>query len=95
MIDKLKKERGEPNVKLPPIPTVATPAAYGSVKVSGYLLYSEILNKVKAIASDHPKPMELLNVGSNYGQHFGFILYRANVTEFSKLVIKGLKYTAN
>lgn len=89
MIDKLKKERGEPNVKLPPIPTVPTPAAYGSVKVSGYLLYNDFLNKVKAIASDKPKQMELINVGSNYGQHFGFILYRANVTKFSKLTIKG------
>jgi len=59
------------------------------VKTTEYLPYNDLLSKSKAVASDKAVHMELLNVGTNYGQNFGFTLYRATVAKFSKLTLKG------
>jgi len=67
-----------------------TPAAhYGTVKIHDYLSLEDILNQMKPIISEKPKHMELLDIGTNYGQHFGFILYKTSANKFKHLKISG------
>ncbi|CAG2182393.1 unnamed protein product, partial [Oppiella nova] len=45
---------------------------------------------MKPIVTEKPQHMESLNIGSNYGQNFGFILYRlAHVNKFKHLKLTG------
>jgi hypothetical protein len=33
--------------------------------------------------------MELIDIGENYGQNFGFIVYRIKIPKIENLIIKG------
>jgi hypothetical protein len=91
LIEKLHKERPNlPKVKTPTPPKENPKARYGVIKVTEYLNFDDLLNKTKPIVSDHPKHMESLDIGPNYGQNFGFTLYRTKVPKIKSLVIKGL-----
>jgi hypothetical protein len=54
-----------------------------------YLSLEDLLIKIKPIESTEPKHMELLDIGPNYGQNFGFILYRISAHKFKHLKISG------
>ncbi len=84
LFEKFHKERKTPTIAIPKPPEVEQAAHYGVVKVHDYLSLEDLLNKIK------PKHMELLDIGPNYGQHFGFILYRTPINK-----IKHLKLTGN
>ncbi len=93
MIEKLHIERPNlPKVKILVPPKENLKANYGVVKVTEYLTLNDILNKIKPIASEHPKQMELIDIGTNYGQNWGFILYRTKVPKIKNLIIKGLLF---
>jgi len=64
-------------------------AHYGAVKILDYLSLEDILNKMKPITSEKPMHMELLNIGTNYGQHFGYTLYRTTADKFKHLKLTG------
>jgi hypothetical protein len=89
LIEKFSKERNSPNIHIPKSPEVSHSAHYGVVKIHDYLSLDDILNKMKPIISEKPKHMELLDIGTNYGQNFGFILYRTTSDKFKHLKLKG------
>ena len=89
MFAKLTKERGLPKIKLPNPPQVVKAANYGTVKIIDYISFEDILSQIKPIVSNEPKRMESLNIGSNYGQNFGFITYRVETNKFNHLKLTG------
>jgi hypothetical protein len=78
-----------PKVKIPEPPKESPKGQYGVINVTQYLALNDLLSKVKPIVSDQPKKMENLDIGPNYGQNFGFILYRTNISKFENLILKG------
>jgi hypothetical protein len=90
LIEKLHKERPNlPKVKIPVPPKESLKGNYGVIKVTEYLTLNDILAKIKPIASEEPKQMELIDIGQNYGQNFGFIHYRTKIPKITNLIIKG------
>jgi len=89
LYEKFHKERNSPKILVPKPPEVEHTANYGVVKVHDYLSLNDLLNKIKPIVSEKPKHMELLDIGPNYGQHFGFILYRTSINKVKHLKIMG------
>ena len=85
----MTKERGLPKTYVPEPPKVLEAANYGVVEVKDYLNFEDLLSLIKPIESTEPKYMEMLNIGSNFGQNFGFILYRINTNKFKHLKITG------
>jgi len=79
-----------PKVKVFEPPKDQPKANYGVVNVTQYLTLDDLLSKVKPIASDHPKQMETLDIGPNYGQNWGFIHYRTKIPKIKNLILKGL-----
>jgi len=49
------------------------------VTLTQQLKLEDILSNVNAIQSNNPMPMEMLNIGKNFGQRFGFIHYRTTI----------------
>ncbi len=94
MFEKFHKERNTPYVAIPKPPEVEHIAYYGVVKVHDFLSLDDLLNKIKPITSEKPKHMELLDIGSNYGQHFGFILYRTSINKIKHLKLTGNRKTS-
>src|SRR5882724_658004 len=87
---KLTNERGLPKIKLPNPPQVEKAAVYGKLKIKDYISFEDILSQIKPIVSNEPKHMELLNIGSNYGQNWGFITYRVETNKFKHLKLTGI-----
>ena len=88
MFEKFQKQNG-PNIPIPKPPEVEQAAHYGVVKIIDYLPLETLLSKIKPITSEKPQHMELINIGTNYGQHFGFILYRTTTNKFKNLKLAG------
>ncbi len=89
MFEKFNKERNAPKILIPKPPDVSQIANYGVVKVNDYLSLNDLLDKIKPISSEKPLHMELLDIGPNYGQNFGFILYRTSINKFKNLKLLG------
>ena len=89
MFSKLVKEKHLPKTHIPEPPKVSPTANYGSIKIDDYLSLEDLLSHIKSIESKEPKHMELLNIGPNYGQNFGFILYRIITQKFKNLDLLG------
>ncbi|CAG2183185.1 unnamed protein product, partial [Oppiella nova] len=90
LIEKFTKERGLPQLLIPKPPAVSLTIGYGKLKVKDFLSLEDVLTKIKPIVTEKPQHMESLNIGSNYGQNFGFTLYRlANVNKFKHLKLTG------
>jgi hypothetical protein len=88
VIEKLAKERNFPKLKIPEPPKENLKASYGTIKVLEYLTLNELLKLIKPIASDLPKHMEMIDIKPNYGQNFGFTVYRTEVQKFSKITFE-------
>ena len=66
-----------PKTYLPDIPPAPRAVAYGKVAVEEVLPLEHMLeHAIKFTNMKKPVAMELLNIGKDYGQRFGFILYR-------------------
>ena len=89
MIEKFINERNLTKLRIPETPKPDLAAHYGVVKTSGYLSYNDLLIHIKSYKSEKPIHPELLNIGTNYGQHFGFILYRTTTNKFKNLKLAG------
>ena len=91
MVEKFTKERGLPQLLVPKPPTYVAPVSYGKIMVRDYLSLEDVLTQMKPIVTEKPQHMELLNIGSNYGQNYGFILYRlAKLQKFKHLKLTGI-----
>jgi len=88
VIEKLIEEKSLPKLKIPEPPKVSEKASYGTIKVLEYLTLNDLLKLIKPIASDSPKHMETIDIKPNYGQNFGFIIYRTKVSKFSKMTLE-------
>ena len=64
-------------------------AGYGLIKIVDHLSLEDLLDKITPIESQEPKYMELLDIGHNFGQNFGFIVYRMSVHKFKQLELTG------
>jgi len=90
----LHKERPHlPKVKIPEPPKENPKANYGVINVTEYLTLNDLLTQIKPISSDSPKNMEAIDIGPNYGQNWGFILYRTQISKIKNLILKGKRLT--
>jgi hypothetical protein len=76
-------------LRIPSPPKAETAAHYGVVKVTDYLSYNDLLTHIKSYKSEDPIHPELLNIGPNYGQNFGFTIYRTTIPKSKNF--KGIK----
>ena len=89
IIEKFTKEHKLPEIRKP-LPPKASPAAhYGVVKVTEQLLMNDFLKHLKPYNVMTPIHSEMLPIGPNYGQNFGFTLYRTTIPKSSSM-----KFTA-
>ena len=66
-----------PKIYLPEIPPAPQASAYGKVPIEKVLSLEHILEHAQRFTHlKKPVPMELLDLGKDYGQRFGFVLYR-------------------
>ncbi len=72
-------------MRIPEPPKVEIAANYGVVKVTDYLSYNDLLTHIKSYKSEKPISPLMLNIGPNYGQNFGFTVYRAIVPKSKNL----------
>ncbi|XP_054166384.1 beta-galactosidase-1-like protein 2 [Oppia nitens] len=87
---KFTKERGYPQLRIPEPPKPELTTSYGKVIIKDYLSLDNLLSKVKSITTSKPQYMELLNLGANYGQSYGFINYRlTGLQKFKHLKLNG------
>lgn len=79
-----------PRLALPDLPKVVPASAYGQFTLQEYLPLEAILRHSPRF-DNVPKalPMELLNLGKDYGQRFGFVLYRVTGKPVAKYEITG------
>jgi len=85
-------KRNWPKIKTPSPPKEIMAHSYGVINVTEYIPYNQILSKIKAIKSINPIYMELIDIGPNYGQNFGFILYRTEIPKSKQLKISSKVY---
>lgn len=79
-----------PKVHLPEIPPVQGTAAYGKVSIESMLELEDILGYAKKYTKmKKPVPMELLNEGKDFGQRYGFVLYRVEGFQISSYEVSG------
>jgi len=64
-------------------------ANYGLVKVNEFLSYNDLLSYIKPVKSDKPKAVEMLDIGPNYGQNFGFTVYRTKISKSNNMKLSG------
>ncbi|XP_052806143.1 beta-galactosidase-1-like protein 2 isoform X2 [Mya arenaria] len=77
---------GPQGITLPDIPGDSRVKAYGNRTASGYIRFETFLSSVKSVELERPVPMEMLQTNGEYGQNFGFTLYRANVPHTSAVM---------
>ena len=66
-----------PKIHLPEVPPAPLAHAYGTAKIEEVLPLEELIKHAPRFTEmKKPVPMELLNIGQDYGQRFGFIMYR-------------------
>ena len=91
MNEKLHKERPQlPKIKIPEPPKESLKAHYGVINVTQYISLSDVLTKTKSVSVNNSVSMEMINIGSDYGQNFGFILYRTKIPKIKELILKSI-----
>ena len=75
-----------PKIKIPDPPKAETAAHYGVVNVTEQLFLNDFVKDLKSFKVDKPIHSELLNIGSDYGQNYGFTLYRTTIPLSKTLV---------
>lgn len=78
LLEHVYKPQG--NTSLPDVPENITSSSYASISVQEYCTFETLLNTTKVINSDKPLPMEMLNLHNGYGQNYGLILYRCQIS---------------
>jgi hypothetical protein len=79
LIERFNTERNAPKLKqyLPPKHNRAV--SYGVIEMTEQLCLYHILSNIKSYSSKSPVSMENINIEPNYGQNFGFTLYRTSI----------------
>ena len=79
-----------PKTHLPDLPPVQLAHAYGNVTVQEMLSLEQMLAHAHKFANmKKPVPMELLDLGKDYGQQFGFVLYRVEAMQVNSYQVNG------
>ena len=77
LYEKLVSTGRLPKLHLPPVPKHSNAHAYGKLAVHERLPLESILSHARKFTNVHkPVSMELLNHGKDYGQRYGWVLYR-------------------
>lgn len=79
-----------PKTYLPDIPPAPKARAYGKLQIEKTLPFESILEQAPKFTNmKKPVPMELLNLGKDYGQRFGFVLYRVEGISHHEFFVNG------
>jgi hypothetical protein len=49
------------------------------INITDYLSYNDLLTHIKSYKSEKPIHPEMLDIGPNYGQNYGFTVYRTTI----------------
>ena len=85
ILEKHVKDHKLPQIRRPNPPPVEKATSYGVVKVTEQITLNELVKHVKSYKVDKPIHPEVLNIGPNYGQLFGFTLYRTTIPKSKTL----------
>jgi hypothetical protein len=80
IFEKFAKERNLPKLRIPETP---------KPEMTDQIPYSDLLTLVKSYKYENPIHPELLDIGPNYGQNFGFTVYRTTIPKSKNF--KGIK----
>ena len=61
-------------------------AYYGDISLREYLSLNEILSCVTPFSSEYPVPMEMFKIHEDYGQSYGYTIYRTTFLENGKVL---------
>jgi len=81
LIVKLVADRKLPKYNIPDPPKVEAAEGYGTIKITDYLTFDDLLSKITPKEDTTAKHMEL------YDQGFGYILYRISHQKFKQLTL--------
>ena len=76
MIEKFNRESNLTELNKVDVPEPNKARNYGVLQINEQLSLNNILYRLPSYLSKYPVSMENINVGPNYGQNFGFTLYR-------------------
>ena len=79
-----------PKIHLPEIPHGPSVVAYDKASIEEVLPFEEILTHAQKFVLKKPVSMELLDIGKDYGQRFGFIMYRVEGKEAKTYEVTGM-----
>ena len=85
MIEQLMKDGKIPATRWPSTPQETKKVKYETLKINQQLPLEAILNHVRPIKSVNTMPMHMLDIGDNFGQQFGFTLYRTSIPVIEEL----------
>jgi len=63
-------------------------ASYGTIKILEYLTLENLLKRIEPIDSDLTKHKKMIDIKPNYGQIFGYTVYRTKTSTFSKITFE-------
>ena len=87
---KLVTEGRLPKLALPEVPDVLPAVAYGNATIQNWLPLESLLKRcTKFVNAPQPVPMEVLNHGLDYGQRYGFVLYRVEGKPIQSYEVRG------
>ncbi|XP_054162204.1 beta-galactosidase-1-like protein 3 [Oppia nitens] len=85
LIQKFNDERKLPKLRTQLPPPINKAANYGVINITEKLSLSQVLKYIKPFQSKTVVSMENINLGPNFGQNYGFTLYRT-VIPISKVI---------
>ena len=98
LYEKLVSTGRHPKIHIPEPTNVPLTYAYGKQSIHETISLNDLLTHVKHKFANIAKPvaMEMLNYGKNYGQRFGFILYRIQTdNNVDSYEITGIMFASN
>ena len=81
LIEEFTQQRNLSQLDRPEAPSAELAVGYGSIRIQEQLTLAQLLANMTSYRSRHPVSMENINIGPNYGQNFGFTLYRTHIRQ--------------
>ena len=79
MIEAFNNERNLTQLNKIDVPEPNRAQNYGVIQMNEELSLNNVLNSLQFYSSKYPVSMENINIGQNYGQNFGFTVYRTDM----------------
>ncbi|XP_076346692.1 beta-galactosidase-1-like protein 2 [Tachypleus tridentatus] len=85
----IKECCSSPKLRNPPLPYESKKMSLLNLTVSKILPWAKITGRIKPQHTVAPVNMEILDLGNNFGQNFGFVMYRTKVSGSGILILSG------